>query len=78
MGHMSDEGTLAYLAGALHQAELFYERTGAYENIWRHEVAVSGSKTAVDSFDAVYRDPLNGRATPATPTPHTMQIVLKY
>ena len=51
---ISDEGTLAYLAGALHQAELFYERTGAFENIWRHGVAVSGSKTAVDSFDAVY------------------------
>ena len=52
--HISDEGTLAYLAGALHQAELFYERTGAFENIWRHGVAVSGSKTAVDSMDAVY------------------------
>ena len=51
---ISDEGSVAYLAGALHQASLFYERTGAFENIWRHGVAIAGSKTAVDSIDAVH------------------------
>ena len=51
---ITDEGSIAYLDGALHQASLFYERTGHFESMWRHGVAVGSSKTAVDSIEAVY------------------------
>ena len=51
---ITDEGSLAYLAGALFQAGEFFSRTGAFESLWLHGVAVAGSKTAVDSMDAVY------------------------
>ena len=52
---ISDENEVAYTLGALHQAKLFYERTGAYESLWAMGcVTNSNGTTTVDSSEAVY------------------------
>ena len=81
---ITDEGSLAYLAGALYQAGEFYSRTGAFESLWLHGVAVAGSKTAVDSMNAVYfasgllEDNTDDEYSFMNPVPPTAVRVAKY
>ena len=44
---ISDDGQAAYLAGALHEASLFYERTGHFENLIKYGAFVSHTGTTV-------------------------------
>ena len=50
---ISDEGNPAYLAGALHEAKLFYKQNRTYRDFFDNRVVLMGHRTVVDHRDAV-------------------------
>ena len=63
---ISDEGVPAYLAGALYDAQQFYERTSKYKSLFTNgTVSLSNGKTATDTSDTIFlvsgmvKDPRN-------------------
>ena len=46
---ISDESNPAYLAGALHEAKEFYERTGRFENLIKYRAVLHSNKITVAS-----------------------------
>ena len=52
---ISDEGVPAYLAGALHEAQQFYERIGKFKSLFEYgTISLSNGKTAIDSSESIY------------------------
>ena len=52
---ISDEGVPAYLAGALYEAQQFYERIGKFKSLFEYgTISLSNGKTAIDSSESIY------------------------
>ena len=51
---ISDESNPAYLAGALHEAKEFYERTGHFENLIKYRAVLHNNKITVASEVSAY------------------------
>ena len=52
---ISDEGVPAYLAGALYEAQQFYERIGKFKSLFDNgTVSLSNGRTAIDSSETLY------------------------